>query len=111
MKEVKTQFVPELNAQVAFLEPSHGSVKVVVFIDKYEDEHALKELFLYNFDADVNCIEFPFGTRLEDVEEKKYISYTTDAAIHRPPFRVEISHQVETAHMDRYEFTIRYQEI
>jgi hypothetical protein len=111
MKSVKTSFVPELNAQVAFIEPAHGSVRVTVYIDKWEHENDLKELFLYNFDADVNAIEFAFGTRVEDVNDKKCISYTTDAAIHRPPFRIEISHQLETARMDKYEFTIEYEEV
>jgi hypothetical protein len=100
-----------MNAHVAFLEPDHGSVKVAVHIDRYVHLYELDELFLYNFDADVNCIEFAFGTRMENVEEKKFITYTTDAAIHRPPFRVEISHQVDTVHLEDYAFTISYEEI
>jgi hypothetical protein len=111
MKEVKTHYVPDMNAHVAMLEPEHGSIKVIVHVDRYENPKELDELFLYNFDADGNCIEFPFGTRMENVEEKKYISYTTDAGIHRPPFRIEISHQLETAHLGEYAFTIGYEEI
>ena len=111
MKEVRTVFNREMNAHVATLEPEHGSIRVLVHVDRYEHLHELDEIFLYNFDADGNCIEFPFGTRKEDVEKRMYITYSTDGAIHRPPFRVEISHQLETAHLDRYAFTIQYQEV
>ena len=111
MKEVKTQYDAEMNAHVAILEPAHGAVKVMVHVDSYENLTELDELFLYNFDADSNCVEFPFGTRRENVEEKMFITYETDGAIHRPPFKVEITHQVDTVHLAKYGFTISYSEI
>src|SRR3954466_5680060 len=111
MKIVQTVYDPEMNAHVARLDAESGSVRVLVHIDKYEHIHELDELFLYNFDADENCIEFPFGTRRENVEEKMFITYDTNPLIHRPPFRVEISHQLDTAHLDKYAFTIHYKEM
>ncbi len=110
MKEVKTEYVQEMNAHVAYLEPSHGGITVKVHVDRFESEKELDELFLYNFDADSNAIEFAFGTRMENVEEKKFITYSTDPAIHRPPFRVEISHQLDEVHLEKYDFTISYEE-
>jgi hypothetical protein len=111
MIQVKTVYRPEVIAHVATLDPLTGGIKVVVHVDKYENVHELNELFLYNFDADNNCIEFAFGERMENVEAKKYISYSTDPAIHRPPFRIEIRHQLDTAHLEKYGFTISYSEL
>jgi hypothetical protein len=109
VNQLTTHFEKELNAHVALLEPAYGGIKVTVHIDKYENIHDLNELFLYNFDVDGNCIEFAFGERMEHVEAKKYISYATDPAIHRPPFRIEIRHQLDTVHLEKYGFTISYE--
>ena len=111
MKQVQTEYVREMNAHCAILEANSGSLKVLVHVDRYENLTELDELFLYNFDADSNCIEFAFGTRRENVEEKMFITYNTDGTIHRPPFRVEISHQLDTVHLEKYAFTISYEEV
>lgn len=108
MIQLKTHYDRDQNAHLAVLEPEHGGIRVTIHVDRYENIHELNELFLYNFDADENCIEFAFGERMENVEAKKYISYTTDPAIHRPPFRIEIRHQLDTVHLDKYGFTISY---
>lgn len=99
-------FDPELNAHVAIIHPLQNGIRVFVYINRFEHVAELDELFLYHFDKDNNCIEFAFGERLEDVEEQKYISYTTDPAIHCAPFTIQITHQLETAHLRDYRFTI-----
>lgn len=102
-------FDPELNAYVATISPPQNGIRVFVYISHFEHVSELDELFLYHFDKDNNCIEFAFGERLEDVEEQKYISYTTDPAIHRAPYTVQITHQLETAQLRNYSFTIFYE--
>lgn len=109
MTQQKTHYDEDQNAHLATLSPGQGGIRVTVHVDKYEHVHELNELFLYNFDADGNCIEFAFGERMENVEAKKYVSYTTDPAIHRPPFRIEIRHQLDTVHLDQFGFTISYE--
>lgn len=102
-------FDPELNAHVAIINPLQNGIRVLVYISRYEHVSEFDELFLYHFDKDNNCIEFAFGERLEDVEEEKCISYATDPAIHRAPYTVQITHQLETAQLCNYRFIIYYE--
>lgn len=106
---IQPVFDPGLNAHVASIHPPYNGVRVFVYINRFEHVAELDELFLYHFDKDNNCIEFAFGERLEDVEAQKYISYTTDPAIHRAPFNIQITHQLDTVHLGNYRFTIVYE--
>jgi hypothetical protein len=106
---VKTVYDPELNAHVATITPPYAAVQITVHIDEYESISGIDELFLYNFDVDSNCIEFAFGERVEHVEEKRSVTYNTDPNVHVPPFRIQISHQLDTARLDKYAFTVSYQ--
>lgn len=100
-----------MHAHVATLNPSQAAIRVTVHVDKFEHANELDELFLYNFDADGNSIEFAFGEKMTHVEETRTVSYTTDPAIHRPPYRVEINHQLDTVRLENYGFTISYVEV
>jgi hypothetical protein len=108
-ESVKTVYSEELNAHLATISPPYAAVDITVHIDRFENQAVLDELFLYNFDVDSNCIEFAFGEKVQHVEEKKFITYSTDPSIHVPPFRIQISHQLETVNLRNYEFTITWQ--
>jgi hypothetical protein len=109
MKSIATEYHPEMNAHTAVLDAEPGSIRVTVHVDAYDHLPDMDELFLYHFDTDGNCIEFPFGARVEHVEEKKYVTYDTIGEIHKPPHRVEISHQLDTVDLKKYAFSITYQ--
>jgi hypothetical protein len=111
MKKEASRYDSVLRAQVALLRPVHGSMEVTVLPSRFIHLQLLDELWLYCFDADGNAIEFPFGTREGKIEEKMEIVFRTDARIHRPPFRIEIRHQIETEKMEDYTFTFFYEEI
>ena len=106
---VRTVYNEEQNAHVAVISPPLAEVTITVHIDEFESPQDVDELFLYNFDVDSNCIEFAFGEKVQHVEEKRFISYTTDPAIHVPPFRIQISHQLDTADLTKYAFTVSWQ--
>jgi hypothetical protein len=108
MEEVRTSFDKQLNAHVAVINPPYAAVEVTVHVDKYESLSELDELFLYNFDIDSNCIEFAFGEKMQHVELKRFVSYLTNPAIHVPPFRIQITHQLDTANLENYAFTVSY---
>jgi hypothetical protein len=105
---LKTVYDKTLNAHVATIDPPAGPLLVIVTIEKFEHIHEVNELFLYNFDRDGNCIEFAFAEKHPDVESKLYISYETDPAIHRPPFKIQITHQLDTVRMEQFAFSISY---
>lgn len=111
MKKSTTHYDNFIRSQVAVLSPAHGSIEVTVMPQRFMHLQLLDELWLYCFDADGNGIEFPFGTREGKVEERMEITFKTDAAIHRPPFAIEIRHQIETEKMQDYTFLIFYEEI
>jgi len=111
MKKCITSYDEFICSQVAVLNPLHGSIEVTVLPLRFIHLSLLDQLWLYCFDADGNGIEFPFGTREGKIEERMEISFRTDAAIHRPPFKIEIRHQIETEKMQDYTFIIFYEEI
>jgi hypothetical protein len=106
---VKAVYNEDLNAHVAVISPPYAAVNITVHIDEFESPHEVAELFLYNFDVDSNCIEFAFGEKVQHVEEKRFVEYSTDPDIHVPPFRIQISHQLDTADLTKYAFTISWQ--
>jgi hypothetical protein len=106
---VKTIYDKNQKAHLATIDPPPNvPVKVFIHIDKYEKLSELDELFLYNFDKDSNSIEFAFGEKMEHGASRKYISYTTDPDIHKPPFKIQITHQLETADLEKYAFSVSY---
>jgi hypothetical protein len=106
--EIKTTYDKSNNAHIAVINPPYAAIEVTVHIDKYDSLSELDELFLYNFDVDSNAIEFAFGEKIEDVEFRKQVKYSTDPAIHVPPFRIQITHQLDTVNLENYEFTVSY---
>ncbi len=106
---VKTVYDPTLRAHVVTINPPYAKVQVTVHIDEFTDANDLNELFLYNFDVDSNCIEFAFGEKVEHVDEKRSVTYTTDPLRHVPPFRIQISHQLDTVDLEKFRFTVSYQ--
>jgi hypothetical protein len=106
--EVKTSYDKTSNAHLATLNPPYAAVEITVHVDKFDTLGNLHELFLYNFDVDSNAIEFAFGEKMEEVDLKKQVRYTTDPAIHVPPFRILITHQHDTVSLENYEFTVSY---
>jgi hypothetical protein len=108
MFSVKANYDPETNTHVATITPPLAAVNIEVHVDAFDDPVVLKELFLYNFDVDSNCIEFAFGEKIEALEDRQVITYTTDPDIHVPPFRIQIAHQPATADLSGYAFTIRW---
>jgi hypothetical protein len=109
MKQLKTHYEKGMHAHVVTIHPEQPGIRVTVHVDRFEHLQELDELFLYNFDADGNSIEFAFGERMENVEAKKYITYTTDPSIHRPPYRIEINHQLDTVDLENFGFTVSYE--
>ena len=108
-RAIKTVFDRELNAHLATLRPPLAAVTITVHVDLFDEHAGLNELFLYNFDVDSNCIEFAFGEKIRYLEEKKYVSYSTDPEIHVPPFRIQIMHQEQRADLSKYGFTVSFQ--
>ena len=106
---VQTVYSRELNAHFATISPPLAAVTITVHVDRFDTHDDLKELFLYNFDVDSNCIEFAFGERVQSADDKRFVTYDTDPAIHIPPFRIQIMHQVQGADLSKYGFTISYQ--
>lgn len=106
MNTCSTIYNKEIKAHCAVINPAQGSIRIMVQVDRFEHQHLLNELWLYNFDADGNCVEFPFGVRHQDVEHQFYITYETTASLHRPPFRIEIRHQDDSEDLSKYGFTI-----
>jgi hypothetical protein len=109
MFSAKTIYDPETNMHLATITPPLAAVNIEVRIDTFDDPVVLKELFLYNFDVDSNCIEFAFGEKIQELEGRHQISYATDPAIHVPPFRIQIAHQPATADLSGYAFTVRWE--
>lgn len=109
METVKTVFDPELNAHLATIRPPLAAVDITIQADKFDTRDDLNELFVYNFDIDSNCIEFAFGEKVQHSDDKTYVTYTTNPAIHIPPFRIQIMHQEQAADMSKYGFTVSYQ--
>ena len=109
METLKTSYDPAANMHVAHISPPYAAVNIEIHVDAFDDLVTLNELFLYNFDVDSNCIEFAFGEKLQNLDGKRSISYTTDPALHVPPFRIEIAHQPATADLSRYAFTVRWE--
>jgi hypothetical protein len=105
---INTVYDPELNAHLATISPPYAAVIITIHIDRYSDPVVLRELFLYNFDVDSNCIEFAFGEKLQQADDKRDVSYSTDPAVHVPPFRIQIAHQPATADIRDYAFTISW---
>src|SRR3954462_10073648 len=102
---VKTVYDEELNMHVAVISPPYAAVIITVHIDAFESPSEVDELFLYNFDVDSNCIDFAFGEKVQHVEQRRFVTYTTDPSVHIPPFRIQISHQLDTANLRKYAFT------
>lgn len=111
MKKIITHYDPILLSQVATLMPEHGGIEITVIPLRFMHLNWLDELWLYCFDADGNCIEFPFGVREGKIEELMEVVFKTNAAIHRPPFEIQIRHQVETERIELYKFLIFYEEV
>lgn len=109
MQMQQTTYDPETNMHFATISPPLAAVNVEVHVDAFDDPVVLKELFLYNFDVDSNCIEFAFGEKIHEGNDTHTVSYTTDPAIHVPPFRIQIAHQPATADLSQYAFTIRWE--
>jgi hypothetical protein len=42
-------------------------------------------------------------------EDKRTVTYSTDPAIHVPPFRIQIAHQLATADLSKYAFTVSWE--
>jgi hypothetical protein len=109
MEKVRTVYDRELNAHLATINPPLAAVDVTVHIDRFDEHDGLNELFLYNFDVDSNCIEFAFGEKVQDAEDKRFVTYSTDPLLHVPPFRIQIMHQEQAADLSKYDFTVSYQ--
>jgi hypothetical protein len=107
-EQVKTVYDKDRNMHMATISPPYAAVDIMVHIDKYDPHIDLKELFLYNFDVDSNCIEFAFGEKVQHLDDRQFITYSTDPKIHVPPFRIEITHQTDTVNLSDFEFTIGY---
>jgi hypothetical protein len=105
---LKTVFDRTLNAHVVTIDPPAAPLLITVKIEKFEHEYELNELFLYNWDRDGNCIEFAFAEKRPDVETKHYITYETDPGMLNPPFRLEITHQLDTVQMEKFQFSVSY---
>lgn len=97
---------PALNAHMAVINPPLAAVRISVQALRFDDPVVLRELFLYSFDVDSNCIEFAFGEKLGSVDDGAVIVYETDPAVHVPPFRIQIAHQPATADISHYRFGI-----
>jgi hypothetical protein len=106
---VKTVYDRELNAHLATIRPPLGEIDITVHVDDYDEHVDLNELFLYNFDVDSNCIEFAFGEKVQQADDKRFVTFTTDPEIHVPPFRIQIMHQEQTADLSKFNFTVWYQ--
>ena len=106
---VKTIYDEDLNAHVANISPPYAEITIHVHIDAFEHLSEIDELFLYNFDVDSNCIDFAFGEKIQHSEEKRFVTYTTEPGIHVPPYRIEIRHQLDTADLRKYAFTVSWQ--
>jgi hypothetical protein len=108
LNSTQTIYDPGLNAHLVTISPPLAAVTITVHVDRFDDPVVLKELFLYNFDVDSNCIEFAFGEKLHEVEEKHAVTYQTDPSVHVPPFRIQIAHQPATANLSNYAFTVSW---
>jgi hypothetical protein len=106
---IQTAYDPQLNIHTAIITPPLAAVSVTIHIDRFDDPVELMELFLYNFDVDSNCIEFAFGEKMSVSDEKRSVRYATDPAIHVPPFRIQIAHQLATADLSKYAFTVTWE--
>jgi hypothetical protein len=107
-EEVQTVYDKAANMHIAVIYPPLAAVEITVTVLKHESASLLPELFLYNFDVDSNAIEFAFGEKMQDIEFKKYVKYTTDPAIHVPPFRIQITHQLSTVNLANFAFAVSY---
>jgi hypothetical protein len=107
---VDTVYDADSNAHVATLDASTGSeVDVEILVERFLHERDLDELFLYNFDRDGNCIEFAFAEKEPAIRKTRRVRFFTDPLIHRPPFRLQITHQLESVCMKDFSFRITYQ--
>jgi hypothetical protein len=105
---LKSVFDRTLNAHVVTIDPPNAPLLVTIVVEKFRHLNELNELFLYNFDRDGNCIEFAFGEKSPDIEEKQHLTYEIDSTLYRPPFRIEITHQLDTVRMQDFQFSISY---
>jgi hypothetical protein len=108
----QTRFDSDLNAHVLTLDPPiHHAVSITITITSFEHEHDLEELFLYHFDRDGNSIEFAFGEKEHGIRRTRTVTYCTDPRIHRPPFSIQITHQVEEISMQGFSFEVGFESV
>jgi len=107
-EEIPMVYDKGTNTHLAAISPPLAAVEITVQIVKYESVSLLPDLYLYNFDVDSNAIEFAFGEKVQHIEQKKFVRYTTDPAIHVPPFRIQVAHQRNTVNLENFAFTLSY---